>query len=205
MKAGQIHLLGIGGTLRENSTSRWVLRRALQGSQTAGATTELLDLRQLNLPIAEPRNSPKAYGPNVAQLIHAARRATRRSGVRLHISEPSQAVQRTHWISSNSRPATKIPISTPRLWALLLQRVATAAVNAVNALVHVVHALRGTAAPLHEAVPQAWRVFDEDGKVVDPKWDERLDLLGQLVVEMAGKLSPKVRPLRAEEQASAVA
>jgi len=63
-----------------------------------------------------------------------------------------------------------------------------AAVNAVNAMVHVVHALRGTAVPLFVAIPRAKQVFNAQGYVVDGKWADRLDQLGKLVVETANQL-----------------
>jgi NAD(P)H-dependent FMN reductase len=58
-----------------------------------------------------------------------------------------------------------------------------AAVNAINAMVHVVHALRGTVAPLFVPVPRARESVDSTGRVVDQKVAGRLDMLGKLVVE----------------------
>ena len=63
-----------------------------------------------------------------------------------------------------------------------------AGVNAINAMVHVVHALRGVAAPLSVPVAQSWKVFDEDGNIRDEEVAGRLHALGRLVVEMAEKL-----------------
>ena len=54
MKNGQLKAVRIGGTLREGSTSLGALRRALGTATEAGAETELLDLRELNLPVYEP-------------------------------------------------------------------------------------------------------------------------------------------------------
>jgi multimeric flavodoxin WrbA len=51
---GQIHVIGIGGTLRKNSTSRAALNRALQSAEAAGASTELLALNEINLPMYVP-------------------------------------------------------------------------------------------------------------------------------------------------------
>ncbi|NIM07181.1 MAG: NADPH-dependent oxidoreductase, partial [Armatimonadetes bacterium] len=34
-----------------------------------------------------------------------------------------------------------------------------AGVNAVNAMIHAVHALRGVVVPLSVSIPQAWKVF----------------------------------------------
>src|SRR5215208_1316189 len=50
----KLHVVGIGGTLREGSTSLLALKKALRAAEEAGATTELLDLRELDLPLYEP-------------------------------------------------------------------------------------------------------------------------------------------------------
>jgi hypothetical protein len=63
-----------------------------------------------------------------------------------------------------------------------------AAVNAIGAMVNVVHALRGVAAPLSVPVTQSWKAFDEEGNIRDEGVAWRLESLGRLVVEMAAKL-----------------
>jgi FMN reductase len=57
-----LKVVGIGGTLREGSTSLGALRRALAASGEAGADVELLDLNELKLPMYEPRKSLDEYG-----------------------------------------------------------------------------------------------------------------------------------------------
>ncbi len=46
----RLKVVGVGGTLREGSSSLGALRRALAAAGEAGAQTELLDLRGLDLP-----------------------------------------------------------------------------------------------------------------------------------------------------------
>ncbi len=46
---GRLNVVGIGGTLREGSTSLGALKRTLQAAEEAGANTELLDLRELGV------------------------------------------------------------------------------------------------------------------------------------------------------------
>lgn len=60
-----------------------------------------------------------------------------------------------------------------------------AAVNSINAMVNVVHALRGTVAPLVVPIHRARTVFDKDGSLTDPNVAAKLDLLGREVVERA--------------------
>jgi FMN reductase len=63
-----------------------------------------------------------------------------------------------------------------------------AAVNAANAMVHAVHSLRGTLAPLLVAIPKTWSVVNPQEDFIDKKWEERLEQLGRLVVSTAGIL-----------------
>ncbi len=62
-----------------------------------------------------------------------------------------------------------------------------AAANANAAMVHVVHALRGIVAPLMVGIPKSWQ-HSEGGEITDESYGKRLDDLGQLVVDLAGKL-----------------
>ena len=49
-----LKVVGLGGSLRQASRSRAALAVALQGAAAAGARVELLDLRQLGLPMYSP-------------------------------------------------------------------------------------------------------------------------------------------------------
>jgi len=46
-----LKVVGLGGSLREGSRSRAALAVALEGASAAGAKVELLDLRELGLPM----------------------------------------------------------------------------------------------------------------------------------------------------------
>ena len=48
-------IVGLGGSLARVSRSRAALRTALEGAAKAGADTQLLDLRELDLPLYDPR------------------------------------------------------------------------------------------------------------------------------------------------------
>ena len=51
---GELRIVGLGGSLAEVSRSRAALTVALRGAEHAGARTELLDLRELDLPMFDP-------------------------------------------------------------------------------------------------------------------------------------------------------
>ena len=75
MSDGFLRVVGIGGTLREGSTSLGALRRALSAAEEAGAETVLLDLRELGLPMYEPGRPLDGYGPEVRRFVEEARGA----------------------------------------------------------------------------------------------------------------------------------
>jgi hypothetical protein len=61
----KLHAVGIGGTLREGSIDLSSLKEALRAAEEAGATTELLDLRELDLPMYEPGRPLEEHGRNI--------------------------------------------------------------------------------------------------------------------------------------------
>lgn len=181
-----VHVVGLGGTLRTNSTSLWALEHALEAAATAGATTELLPLRDLDLPFFEPGRDLDDYGPQVREFIErlAAADALLLSSAGYHgtlAGLTKNALDFLEFLRDAERPY---------LQGRVVGLIATAGgemagVHTLDAMTHIVHALRGTVAPLQVAIPQAWQAFDEDGTLRVAKWRDRLDALGRLVVEMA--------------------
>lgn len=179
-------VVGIGGTLRRNSTSLEALRIALVSAEASGATTELLDLNMLRLPMYEPDRALDDYDDNVRRFIETARRADAMiwSTAGYHgtmVGATKNALDMLEFLS-DSEP--------PYLHERVVGLIATAggelaSVNAINAMVHTVHALRGTVAPLMVAIPGASRVFDKQGNLLDQKWRGKLEQLGRVVVENA--------------------
>jgi FMN reductase len=55
-----LKIVGLGGSLRTASRSRAALSVALEGAAAAGAATELLDLRRLDLPMFDPEREADA-------------------------------------------------------------------------------------------------------------------------------------------------
>lgn len=55
-----MRIVGLGGSLRAASRSRAALEVALEGAAAAGARTELLDLRHLQLPMFDPEHEADA-------------------------------------------------------------------------------------------------------------------------------------------------
>jgi len=184
-----LKVVGIGGTLRENSTSLGALRRALASAEDAGAEVELLDLNELRLPMYEPGKPLDEYGEGTHRLIGAIREADvllvstaayhgTLAGVTKNALDFVQFLGRDEPAYLDGKVVGLISTAGGE----------QAAANATAAMVHAVHALRGIAAPLMVGVTRAWQRTDEEGDIVDDNYGRRLDNLGGLVVELAQKM-----------------
>ncbi len=72
-----------------------------------------------------------------------------------------------------------------------------AAAITADAMVHIVHALRGVVAPSIVTIPMARQRSDGEGNITDESYGGRLERLGRLVVEMAEGLSSGERDAEA--------
>jgi len=187
-----LKVAGIGGTLREGSTSLGALRRALAASEDAGAEVELLDLDELKLPMYEPQKPLREYGDNVRRLIGALREAdvVLISTAAYHgtlAGVTKNALDFTQFLGKDEHPYFEGKV----VGLISTAGGEQAATNANAAMVNTVHALRGVVAPLMVGVTKAWQRTDDNGDITDDKYGGRLDDLGRLVVELAGKLQTR--------------
>jgi FMN reductase len=190
----RLRVVGIGGTLREGSTCLGALRRALEGAREAGAETRLLDLRALDLPMYEPGLSLADYGPEVERFIEEVREADALilSTAAYHgtlAGVTKNALDFTQFLARDERPYLEGRV----VGLISTSGGERAAANATDALVHVVHALRGVVAPSMVTIPRARRHADGEGNITDEGHGGRLERLGRLVVQMVGGLSSGVR------------
>lgn len=200
-RGGALRVVGIGGTMRPGSTSLAALRRALGAAEAAGAATDLIDLRRLGLPIYDPELPLVAYEDRVRRFVGALRAADA-----LLLS--TAAYQGTvAGVTKNALDFAEFLAGDdpPYLDCKVIGLIATAAggqaaPNAIAALVHTAHALRAVVAPFTVPIPRAWEIANGDGRIADEPYGRRLDELGRLVVDLAGRLRPgdAIGGLRAE-------
>jgi len=107
----RLKVVGVGGTLREGSASLGALRRALAA---AGAETELLDLRDLDLPMYRPGMTLDEYGAGARRLVEELRGRMPSWSARRPTTGRSRASRRTRWTSRSSSPAGSTRTSTGR-------------------------------------------------------------------------------------------
>lgn len=60
----QLHILGIAGSMRQGSYSTQVLKMVLEESKKYKTDTQILELRQVNLPIYDPSDSNEGNNNN---------------------------------------------------------------------------------------------------------------------------------------------
>ena len=202
MSIEHLNVVGIGGTLRENSTSLGALVRVLQAAEEAGADAELLDLQELDLPMYVPGKKLGEYDDNVERFLEGIREADAvvisTAGYHGTLAGVTKnALDFAQFLAQDEKPY---------LDGKVVGLVATAggdqaATNATGALVHVVHALRGMVAPLMVPIPKAWQLSDDEGNITDENYGGRLDNLGELLVDLASKL--KAEEVKERETLSA--
>jgi len=195
----KLKVVGIGGTLREGSTSLGALRRALAASGEAGADFELLDLNELKLPMYEPRKSLDEYGDNVRRLVDTV------SGADALLLSTAAYHGTLAGVTKNALDYVQFlgkeehPYFDGKVVGLITTAAGEqAAANANAAMVHVVHALRGIVAPLMVGVTKAWQRTDDSGEITDENYGRRLDNLGRLVVDLAQKVGTEESRRQAE-------
>jgi FMN reductase len=183
MLAG-LKVVGLGGSLRDASRSRAALAVALEGSSAAGAAVELLDLRELELPMYSPELEADVP-PVVQALIETCYEAHG-----MLWSSPmyngsvsgsfKNAIDWLHMLGSREPPYLHDEVI-----GLISAAGGTQGLQVVNTMEFSVRSLRGWAVPYVVPVPQATRVFAESGAVQDELVAQQLRLLGEEVVRVA--------------------
>jgi FMN reductase len=180
-------IVGLGGSMANISRSRAALMTALEGAETAGADTRLLDIRQLNLPMYNPDDDE----PNeeAATLIESCYTADG-----LLWSSPmyqgtisgalKNALDWLHLLGDRDPPFLH-----DKVIGLISAAGGTQALQAINTMEFAVRALRGWAVPYVVPVAGAARVFDREGRIHDEAVELQLQTLGGEVVRVAERFA----------------
>ncbi|HLB95193.1 MAG TPA: NAD(P)H-dependent oxidoreductase [Nitrospiria bacterium] len=181
-------ILGLGGGLRGESHSLTVLKVTLEAVEKAGVQTELMDLQTLRLPFYEPAKTLKDYPQEVKDFIEKIARADGYvwSSPAYHGTVSGVVKNALDFIEflSDQKP----PYLDGKPVGLISTAGGTmAAVTTIQALIHTAHALRAWVVPLTIAIPQAWRLIDEQGRLKDPALEDRLKLLGNELVKFISR------------------
>jgi FMN reductase len=187
-------VVGLGGSLAERSNSLAALKIALQGAAEAGARTDLLDVKQLSLPMYDPaiENPPQAVY-SLCDAIYNADGLIWSSPL-YHGTISGSFKNALDWLEMLGE--RKPPYLTDKVVGLISTAGGVQGLQAVNTMEFVVRALRGWAVPLVMPIAQAWKAFDPSGAAVDSKLAAQLHALGKEVARAASQfaLAPPTTP-----------
>jgi FMN reductase len=174
-------IVGLGGSLAGVSSSRAALTVALLGAEDAGAETELLDLRELDLPM---------YDPEAEELPESTTRmvGSLESADGLLWSSPlyqgtvSGAFKNAlDWLHL---PSGSVYL-TDKVIGLISAAGGAQGLQAINTMEFSVRSLRGWAVPFVVPISSAARLFDDEGRLKDEVVERQLKMLGSEVVRVA--------------------
>jgi len=214
MGKDRLKVVGLGGSLAQNSTSLAALKIALEGAAEAGATIELLDIKALALPMYDPAN--KKPPESVIKLCEAIYQADGLiwSSPMYNGTISGSFKNALDWLIllGDRHPA----YLTDKVVGLISTAGGVQGLQAVNTMEFVVRALRGWAVPLVMPIAQAWKAFDEKGVAQQSELVEQLHALGREVArgscqfalepptkEDAAKAEAEVAPLSDDEALTA--
>jgi len=177
-------IVGIGGTLREGSTSERALRLALAEAERMGARTRIFAGQRLNLPAYDP--AERILGAPAAELIEALRAA---DGI--IIATPSYhgsisgLVKNVLDYTEELRADSRIYFSGRAVGSIVCADGTQAMGATLATLRAIVHALRGWPTPFSAVINSALRPFTADGQCSNPQVAQQLAFVAEQVVEFA--------------------
>lgn len=172
------HVIGISGSLRDDSGTRIAVQRALDAAAAAGASVEHIDLREWDLPLFDPDASEakSGDGPELAARVREADAMVLGTPV-YHGTIASPLKTALDYCSIDDVERTTVGIlavagggfPTPTLQHLRAS----------------VLELKGWPLPQDVAIPDSWAAF-EDGGIADGDIADRVEELGSDIVAYAG-------------------
>ena len=185
--AARLTIVGLGGSMAKVSRSRAALLLALEGAASAGVETDLLDIRELNLPMYNPdEDVPTEAAMRLIESCHAADGMIWASP--MYQGTVSGALKNAlDWLHvlRDRDP----PFLHDKVIGLVSAAGGTQGLQAINTMEFAVRALRGWAVPYVVPVAGAARVFDADGRIREPTVGLQLKTLGEEVVRAAKKFA----------------
>jgi FMN reductase len=182
-----LKIVGLGGSLASNSKSRAALQTSLRGAEGAGAATELLDLRELDLPMYNPDDDePTESAATLIEACHAADGLIWSSPMYQGTISGAlkNALDWLHLLRDRDPPFLH-----DKVIGLISAAGGTQGLQAINTMEFAVRALRGWAVPYVVPVASAARVFDRTGRILDQGVEAQLETLGGEVVRVAERFA----------------
>jgi FMN reductase len=180
--ARPVRVVGLGGSLRAASTSRTALQAALDGAAADGADTQLIWVRDLELPLY---TAERAIPVAAHQLADTAYRCDAMiwSSPTYHGSVSGSFKNALDWLILLAQRDP--PYLSNKPVGLVATAGGVQGLQAVNSMDFIARALRAWSVPLVLPVPQSWHSFDPDGQLTDQAIAAQLRALGAEVARAA--------------------
>jgi NAD(P)H-dependent FMN reductase len=169
------HVVALCGSLREKSHTRTALERALDAAENRGATTGLIELRELDLPVYDADDGEVGDAPELTRRVRAADAIVLGTPM-YHGSYSSPLKTALDYCGFDE--------FENRTVGLLAVAGGSFPITALDHLRSVCRALDAWVLPYQAAVPNASSKI-EDGEFVDSGIEERVAVLGRRTVEYA--------------------
>lgn len=174
-----VRVVGIPGSLRDGSFTVRTVEIALEGARRAGAQTELVDLRDLDLPILDGGVEDEEHPPDVFRMREAVQAA---DGIVLGTPEYhgsysgvlKNALDLMGFDEFEDKMIGLVGVSGGRMGAN----------TAMNHLREVGRALHAWVVPTQAGVARAWKAFEE-GELADEGLADRIRAVGAEVTRYA--------------------
>lgn len=175
-----VYIVGISGSFRAGSYTRLAVARALQGAQEAGAETQLIDLRDYELPFAAGKADLEHKYPDLGYLREQVKAA---HGIVLGSPEYhgsfsgvlKNALDLMGFEEFEGKMLGLVAVAAGRMGAL----------NTLSGLRLIGRLLHAWVLPEQISIAEVWKAFDADGTLKDRQLDVAVCHLGAQVARFA--------------------
>jgi len=169
-------VVAIAGSLRETSTTRLALEHALDAAQEAGGETELVDLREWDLPLFDPDDRDRGDAARLKRLVAEADAVL--LGTPVYHGMVSSALKSAFdYLGRDEFDDTTVGLLATAgggSYAQTLEHLRTG-----------VRTVHGWCLPHEVGIRGASDAFDADGEITDPAIEERVRRLGRMAAANA--------------------
>ena len=177
-----VKIVGINGSLRPGSYSAMALEVAISRVGALGIETEIIDLRKLSLPFCNGGDDYSDY-PDVAKMQQTVKSA---AGLILATPEYHGSVS---GVMKNALDLMSFEELSGKVAGLISVLGGQSNSNALNDLRIILRWVHAWVIPEQIGLGQAWKVFNEEGKILDEKLSQRFDAFAASLVDNTRKLN----------------
>lgn len=177
-----VKIVGINGSLRPGSYSAMALEVAISRVGALGVETEIIDLRKLSLPFCNGGDDYSDY-PDVAKMQQTVKSA---AGLILATPEYHGSVS---GVMKNALDLMSFEELSGKVAGLISVLGGQSNSNALNDLRIILRWVHAWVIPEQIGLGQAWKVFNEEGEILDEKLSQRFDAFARSLVDNTRKLN----------------